>query len=109
MPRWKSRVQLPIRHNWTFFASSYRWGATRQNVSRLAAIRRGRSLRAKISGEGVVLGEYFLVSTKLDTFSYLTVQTAPSYVPPFWHWHNTGVWQTDGWTDGWTDGRYCRS
>jgi len=23
------------------FASSYRWGATRQNVSRLAAIRRG--------------------------------------------------------------------
>jgi len=24
-----------------FFASSYRWGATRQNVSRLAAIRRG--------------------------------------------------------------------
>jgi len=27
--------------------------------------------------EGVVLGEYFLLSTKLDTFCYLTVQTAP--------------------------------
>ena len=26
--------------------------------------------------EGVVPGEYFLVSTKLDTFCYLTVQTA---------------------------------
>jgi len=30
---------------------------------------RGRSLGAKISGEGVVPGEYFLVSTKLDTFA----------------------------------------
>jgi len=43
-------------------------------VLRLAAISRGRSLGAKISGEGVVPGEYFLVSTKLDTFCYLTVQ-----------------------------------
>jgi len=41
MARWKALVRLPIRHNWTFFASSYRWGVTRQNVSRLAAIRRG--------------------------------------------------------------------
>jgi len=55
----------------------------------------GRSLGAKISGEVVVPGEYFLVSTKLDTFCYLTVQTASCYVPSFWH--NTGVWQTDGW------------
>jgi len=33
--------------------------------------------------EGVVPGEYFLVSTKLDTFCYLTVQTVPCYVPSF--------------------------
>jgi len=33
----------------------------------------GRSLGAKISGEGVVPGEYFLVSTKLDAFCYPTV------------------------------------
>ena len=32
----------------------------------------GRSVLAKISGEGVVLGEHFLVSTKLDTFCHLT-------------------------------------
>jgi len=38
----------------------------------------GRSVRAKISGEGVVPGEYFLVSTKLDTFCYLIVQTCLS-------------------------------
>ena len=43
----------------------------------------GRSLAAKITGEGVVSGEYFLVSTKLDTFCYPTVQTAPCYVPSF--------------------------
>jgi len=47
-----------------------------------------------LSGEGrslagVVPGEYFLVSTKLDTFCYLTVQTAPCYMPSFWH--NSGV------------------
>jgi len=41
MARLKARIKLPIRRNWTFFAISYRWGATRQNVSRLAAIRRG--------------------------------------------------------------------
>jgi len=34
-------------------------------------------------GEGVVPGEYFLVSTKLDIFSYLAVQTAPCCVPSF--------------------------
>jgi len=33
--------------------------------------------------EGVVPGEYFLVSTKLDTLCYPTAQTAPCYVPPF--------------------------
>jgi len=31
------------------------------------------------------------------------VQTAPCYVPSFWH--NTGVWRTDRQTDGRTDGR----
>jgi len=29
------------------------------------------------------------------------VQTAPCYVPSFWH--NTGVWQTDRRTDGRTE------
>jgi len=37
----------------------------------------------KFQGEGVVPGEYFLVSTKLDTFCYPLVQTAPCYVPSF--------------------------
>jgi len=37
----------------------------------------------RFQGEGVVPGEYFLVSVKLDTFCYLTVQTAPCYVQSF--------------------------
>jgi len=60
-----------------------------------------RSVWAKIWGEGVVLQEYYIVSIKLEKFSYLTMQTAAIYVQSFWH--NTGVWQTDRQTDGWTD------
>ena len=33
-------------------------------------------LEPNFLGEGVVPGEYFLVSTKLDTFCYPTMQTA---------------------------------
>jgi len=43
-----------------------------------------RSLGPKFQGEGVVSGEYFLVSTKLGgIFCYPTVQTALCYVPSF--------------------------
>ena len=40
-------------------------------------------LEPRFQGEGVVPGEYFFVCTKLDTFCYPTVQTAPCYVPSF--------------------------
>ena len=43
----------------------------------------GRSVRAKISGGRGRPWGIFLVSTKLDTFCYLIVQTAPCYVPSF--------------------------
>jgi len=33
--------------------------------------------------KGLSLGNIFLVSTKLDIFCYLTVQTAPCYVQSF--------------------------
>jgi len=53
-----------------------------QNVSKLAAFRRGRSLGAKISGEEVIPGEYFFGFYKTRHI-LLTVQTAPSYVQSF--------------------------
>ena len=40
-------------------------------------------LEPRFQREWVVLGEYFIVSTKLDTFCYPTVQTAPCYVLSF--------------------------
>jgi len=99
MACWKARVRLPIRCNWTFFASSYYWGATRQNVSKVTAFRRGWvSLSQDFRGMGRPSGIFFWF-VENDTFCYLTVQTAPCYVQSFWH--NTGVWQTDRqWTDG---------
>ena len=96
----ESPCRVLVKRNWTYFSISYGWGATRQNVSRLAAIRRGRPLWANTSeGRGRPWG-IFLVSTKLDTFCYLIVQTAPCYVPSFWYRRVTDrrtVGQTDGW------------
>ena len=37
----------------------------------------------RFQGKGSSLGNIFLVSTKLDTFCHLTVQTAPCYVQSF--------------------------
>jgi len=57
-----------------------------------------RSLGAKISGgRGRPWGIFFGFYKTIDTFCYLTVQTAQCYVPSFWH--NTGVWQSDAQTD----------
>jgi len=66
----------------------------KENVSKLSAFWEGvGQFKPRFQGEGVVPREYFLVSRKLDTFCYPTVQTAPCYLQSFWH--NTGVWQTD--------------
>jgi len=42
-----------------------------------------RVFEPRFQGEGIIPGEYFLVSTKLETFCYPTVQTAACYVPWF--------------------------
>ena len=58
MARWKARVEFLLRVIELLFLS-LAVETLRQNVSKLAAFRRGRSLGAKISGEGVVPGQYF--------------------------------------------------
>ena len=64
------------------------------------------SFEPKFQGEGVVPGEYFLVSTKLDTFSIqsnganCTVLRAVVLT----QYRRVTDRQTDGWTDGQTDG-----
>jgi len=57
----------------------------------------GRSLETKISGGRGRPWGIFLISTKLDTFCYPTMQTAPCYVQSFWH--DTGMWQTERQTE----------
>jgi len=83
MARWKACVEFLLSIIELLFLSltvEALQGKTRQDSLLSGG---GRSLGAKISGEGVIPGEYFLVSTKLDTFCYLTVQTAPCYVQSF--------------------------
>ena len=61
----------------------------------------------RFQGEGVVSVGYFLVSTKLDTFCYLTVQTAPCYTGRRFGSIPACDRRRDGRTDGRTDGRKC--
>ena len=52
-PSWahfKARKGLPISVNWTFFARSYGWGATGENISKIGNFAPTRSLWPKISG-----------------------------------------------------------
>ena len=84
MARWKAHIRLLIRVIELLSLALTVEAVQGKNVSRLVAIRRGRSVRAKISGgRGRPWGIFFLVSTKLDTFCYPTVQTAACYVPSF--------------------------
>jgi len=83
MARWKACVEFLLSLIELLFLSltvEALQGKTCQ-TSLLSGV--GRSLGAKISGEGVVPGDYFLVYIKLDTFCYATVETAPCYVPSF--------------------------
>jgi len=47
---WKARVRLPIRHNWTFFVSSYCWDVTGGKLLMWAIFEGGGSLRSPILG-----------------------------------------------------------
>ena len=77
MARWKARVEFLLSVTELLFLSL-----------RLRCYKAKR-VKTRCFQEGVgqfeprFQGEYFLVSRKLDTFCYLTVQTAPCYVQSF--------------------------
>ena len=83
MARWKARVEFLLSVVELLFLSLTIEALQGKTCQKSLLSGGGRSLGGKISGEGVLVGEYFLVSTKLDTFCYRTVQTAPCYVPSF--------------------------
>jgi len=81
MARWKARAEFLLSVIELLFLSltvEALQGITCQNAQPSGV---GRSLGAKISGGRGSPLEYFLVSAKLDTFCYPTVQTALCYVP----------------------------
>ena len=78
MARWKARAEFLLHVIELLFLSltvDRRYKAKRVKTRRLREW--VGHLEPKFQGEGVVPGKYFLVSTKLDTFCYPTVQTAP--------------------------------
>ena len=82
MARWKARVQFLLSVIEVLFRSRLRRYKAKCVKTRCYQEGVGH-FEPKFQGEGVVPGEYFLVSTKLDTFCYPMVQTAPCYVPSF--------------------------
>jgi len=59
---WKARSRLPIRHNWTFFARCYGWGATSEyRFESRRFCTNGVSLAQNSMYKGVVLHQPFFV------------------------------------------------
>jgi len=83
MVRWKARVVFLLRLIELLFLSltvEALQGKMCQNSLPSGGV---GHLEPRFQGEGVVPGGIFLVSTKLDTFCYLIMQTARCYVPSF--------------------------
>jgi len=86
MARWKARVEFLLSVIGLLFQFFYLLRLRRYKAKRV----KNRCYQAgvgqfepRLQRVGVVPGEYLLVSTKLDTFCYPMVQTAPCYVPSF--------------------------
>ena len=83
MARWKARVEFLLSLIRLLFLSLTVEALQGKRCQESQLSGGGRSVRAKISVGRGRPWEYCLVSTKLDTFCYPTVQTAPYYVPSF--------------------------
>ena len=81
MARWKARVEFLLSVIELLFLSLT--VEALQGKMCQDSLLSGGQFEPRLQGEGVVPGEYFLVSTKLDTICCLTVQAAPCYMPSF--------------------------
>jgi len=80
--RWKARVEFLLNVIELLFVSLTVEAIQSKMCQDSLLSGEGRSLGAKISGEGVVPGEYFFCFYKTRHI-LLTVQTAPCYMPLF--------------------------
>ena len=83
MARWKARVEFLLSVIELLFRSLTVEALQGKTCQDWLLSGEGRSVGAQISGGIGHPWEIFFVSTKLDTFCYLTVQTAACYVPSF--------------------------
>jgi len=83
MARWKARVEFLLAIIGLVFLSLTVEALQGKRCQDSLLSGGGRSVRAKIAGGRGRPWGIFLLSTKLDTFCYPTVQTAPCYVPSF--------------------------
>jgi len=104
MARWKARIWLPIRHNWTFSLAltvEVLQGKTCQDSLLSGG---GRSVLAQISGgrgrpSGIFFGFYKTRHILLSDSANCTVLRAV-VLTQYWH---VADWQTDRRTEGRTD------
>ena len=83
MARWKARLEVLLSVIGLLFLSLTVEALQGKCVKTHCLQEWVGHLEPKFQGKGSSLGNIFLVSTKLDTFCYPTVQTAPCYVPSF--------------------------
>jgi len=98
--RWKSCGRLPIRYNWTFFASSYGWDVISRYWSKSEFFKEGWvTLSKNFRWKGSSPTNLFLYQkTRLITLSCDVKISAVCFVILSQSTH-----LTDGWTDGQTD------
>jgi len=83
MARWKARVEFLLSVIELLFVSPT-VEALQDKMCQNSQLSGGvGQFEPRFQGKWVVPGEYFLVSTKLDTFCYPTVQSVQCYVPSF--------------------------
>ena len=70
MARWKARGRLPISASWTFFASSYGWGAMSKYWSKLRCLKgEWVTLSAILGGMGSSTNEFWRQKTRVPKLS----------------------------------------
>ena len=100
MARWKARVEFLLSIIELLFLSLTAEALQGKMCQNSLLSEEGRSLGANISGgKGSSLGNIFLVSTKLDTFSYPTVKTASCYAVVLTQYRRVTDRRTDGRTE----------
>jgi len=83
MACWKACVDFLLTVIELLFSTSYLDALQGKRVKTHCFLEGVGQFKPRFQGEGVIPREYFLVSRKLDTFCYPTVQTAPCYVQSF--------------------------